>query len=51
MKDKKKIVIIITVILVIGIIIADLVMFWTSAKQDGIGRGFSRYWRVEEVKN
>jgi flagellar basal body-associated protein FliL len=51
MKDKKKIIIIITLIIVIGILIADLVMFWTSAKEDGIGRGFSRYWRTEEIKD
>jgi flagellar basal body-associated protein FliL len=48
MKEKKKLAVILLAIVVVGIIAADLILFWTSAKQDGIGRGFSRYWSQEE---
>ena len=50
MKDKKKIFVIIVAVIAVGILVADLVMFWTSAREDGIGRGFSRYWRVENTE-
>ena len=48
MKEKKKIILIIFAIIAVGIIVADLILFWTSAQEDGIGRGFSRYWSQEE---
>ena len=45
MKDKKKFLIIVFVIIAITILITDLILFWTSMQETGIGSGFSRYWR------
>ncbi|MDY0097086.1 MAG: hypothetical protein RBS01_01930 [Candidatus Dojkabacteria bacterium] len=42
-KCNKKTVIVVLVIAVL-IVIADLIMFYTSAQDTGIGRGFSRFW-------
>lgn len=48
MEDKKskkrKIIVLITMVILLAILIADGILFYTSLKVDGIGRGFSRYW-------
>jgi len=48
MKDKKKLAVIITAVVVVCILAADLILFYTSLQKDGIGRGFSRYWSANE---
>ena len=45
MKDKKKILIISIIVIALILIVTDLILFWTSMQETGIGRGFSRYWR------
>jgi len=42
-KGNKKTVVIVLVIAIL-IVLADLIMFYTSAQDTGIGRGFSRFW-------
>ncbi len=42
---KKKIrTILILLILAVAFVVADLILFNTSLKEEGVGRGFSRYW-------
>lgn len=48
LRKKEKMVLIVLGVFVVLIIAADLVLFYTSLKEDGIGRGFSRYWSQEE---
>jgi len=42
---KKEIIILIFGLIALGILLSDLVLFTTSLKGTGVGRGFSRYWR------
>jgi len=37
--------VIIFALFVFLVVIADLILFWTSMQQTGIGMGFSRFWR------
>lgn len=55
MKDKKEkkmlYAVIGTLIVVLSIVIADGVLYYTSLQQDGVGRGFSRYFERQEKEN
>jgi len=44
MKKCNKKTIIVVLVIAILIVLADLIMFYTSAQQNGVGRGFSRFW-------
>jgi hypothetical protein len=46
---KQKIALIVIGIVAVLIVFADLVLVYTSLKNDGVGRGFSRYWRDGQV--
>jgi hypothetical protein len=45
---KQKTVLIVIAVLIVSIVLTDLVLFYTSLKNDGVGRGFSRYWSSEQ---
>lgn len=46
---KQKIILIVFAVLIFSIVFTDLLLFYTSLKKGGIARGFSRYWREEQV--
>ena len=43
-KKQKLIILLIILIVILGIILTDLYLFQTSLEEQGLGRGFSRYW-------
>ncbi len=49
LSKKNIIVLIIMFTFAIMIVAADLILVHTSLKETGVGRGFSRYWKVQEV--
>jgi flagellar biosynthesis/type III secretory pathway M-ring protein FliF/YscJ len=48
LNKKERMMLLVLGVFAVMIIAADLVLFYTSLKEDGVGRGFSRYWSQQE---